>query len=451
MLHVGMEARAISDAARLAGLKRIVPLKIVKMVLRQSHRRRRRCGRLSATLVLWFVLALGLFCRDCYRQVFRCLGPFYKGGVPGRSTLCEARKSLGVRPLVLLVQQVVALLASSTTQGAFYRGMRLMALDGFVVDVPDLPENQQVFGRSPGSRGAAAFPQVRLLALCEVGTHVIWRWLIKPISWSEQSMCPPVLRHLQAGMLLLWDRNFLNWDRFQQVISSGAQLLARVQNQQIFKPLQRLSDGSYLARLYKNGQRHIRSDPSTMVRIIEYTFTDPHRPGAGQKHRLLTTLLDPALDPARRLVALYHERWEEELTIDELKNHQLERPVLRSQTPAGVIQELYALLLDHYIVRVLMLEAAALSQLPPRQLSFTGAIKILRCRIAEYPSKPRDQNRWWRNLLNEIAQETLPPRRNRINPRVIKRKMSRWKKKRPPHYHHPQPTMPFARSVKVLR
>jgi Transposase DDE domain len=157
------------------------------------------------------------------------------------------------------------------------------------------------------------------------------------------------------------------------------------------------------------------------------------------------------LDPAEQLVALYHERWEVELTIDELKNHQLERPVLRSQTPAGVIQELYAVLLDHYILRVLMHEAAMLSGLPPRQLSFTGTIKILRCRIAECPAKLRDQNRWWHDLPAEIAQEPLPPRRNRINPRVIKRKMSRWKKKRPPHYHHPQPTMPFIESVRILR
>ena len=451
MLHVGMEARAISDAARLAGLKRIVPLKIVKMVLQQSRRRRRRCGRLPAALVLWFVLALGLFCRDCYRQVFRCLGPFCNSGLPGRSTLCEARQSLGVRPLVLLVQRVVALLASAGTAGAFYRGMRLMALDGFVVNVPDTPENQRVFGTSPGARGASAFPQVRLLALCEVGTHVIWRWLSKPVGFSEQSMCPPILRHLQTGMLLLWDRNFLSWPRFGQVVAAGAHLLARVQSQQVFRPLKRLPDGSYLARLYPSGDHRRRESGGVLVRIIAYTFGDPHRPGAGQKHRLLTTLLDPALDPAERLVALYHERWEEELTIDELKNHQLERPVLRSQTPAGVIQELYAVLLDHYILRVLMHEAAALVHLPPRQLSFTGTVKILRCRIAEYPSQPSGQLRWWHNLLAEIAQEPLPPRRNRINPRVIKRKMSKWKKKRPQHYPHPQPTMHFVDSLRMLR
>jgi hypothetical protein len=451
MLHVGMEARTVSDAARIAGLKRIVPIKIVKMVIRQSHRRTRQCGRLPATLVLWFVLALGLFCRDCYRQVFRCLQPFCKGGVPGRSTLCEARKSLGVRPLVLLVQQVITLVATPTTRSAFYRGMRLMALDGFVVDLPDTQENQQVFGRSPGSRGAAAFPQARLLALCEVGTHVIWRWLIKPVRFSEQSMCPPLLRHLQAGMLLLWDRNFLSWERFEQVVAAGAHLLARVQNGQVFKPLEHLADGSYLARLYKNGQRHTASDPSAVVRIIDYTFTDPNRPGCGQKHRLLTTLLDATLDPAATIIELYHERWEEELTIDELKNHQLERPVLRSQTPAGVIQELYALLLDHYILRVLMHEAAAQAHLPPRQLSFTATVKILRCRIAECPVEPRKQVRWWRDLLVEVAEERLPPRRNRINPRVIKRKMSRWKKKRPQHYLHPQPTLSFADSVRMLR
>jgi hypothetical protein len=446
-----MEAGAISDAARLAGLKRIVPARLVNMILGECGRRRRECPRLPATLVLWFVLALGLFCRDCYRQVFRWLMPFRRGGVPGRSTLCEARHRLGVRPLVLLVHQVVKLLAVPQTPQAFYRGMRLMALDGFVADVPDLPENVRAFGRSPGSRGAAAFPQVRLLALCEVGTHVLWRWIIKPIGFSEQSMCPPLLRDLQAGMLLLWDRAFLNFDRFQQVVSRDAHLLARVQNAQIFRPVKRLGDGSYLTWYYPRGQLRRKDERGVLVRIIEYTFTDPGRPGSGQRHRLLTTLLDATLDPATGLIDLYHQRWEEELTVDEIKTHQLERPVLRSQTPAGVIQELYGLLLDHYILRVLMYEAAALGKLPPRRMSFTGTLKILRCCIPECPADRPGQRRWWSNLLAEIVEEPLPPRRERINPRVVKRKMSKWKKKRLPHYRYPQPTMHFRQSIRMLR
>ncbi len=167
-----------------------------------------------------------------------------------------------------------------------------------------------------------------------------------------------------------------------------------------------------------------------MVRIIEYTLDDPARPGAGERHRLLTTLLDAELDPATTLVCLYHERWEEELTIDELKTHQRERPVLRSQTPAGVVQEVYGLLLAHYLVRVLMHEAAASVQIDPQRVSFTATLKILRCRLPECPASQRGRQRWYRRLVEEVAEEIIEPRRNRVNPRVIKRKMSKWPKKK---------------------
>jgi hypothetical protein len=150
-------------------------------------------------------------------------------------------------------------------------------------------------------------------------------------------------------------------------------------------------------------------------------------------------LLDPTLDPALTLVGLYHERWEQELALDELKTHQRERPVLRSQTPAGVVQEIYALMLAHYLVRVLMQEAAATQRIDPQRISFTGALRILRCRLPECVSAPGETQRWYQRLVQEIAEEILPPHRNRINPRVIKQKMSKWPKKRSHHRHPPQP------------
>ena len=147
------------------------------------------------------------------------------------------------------------------------------------------------------------------------------------------------------------------------------------------------------------------------------------------------------------MVVLHHERWEEELTLDEFKTHQRERPVLRSQTPAGVVQEVYGLLLAHYLVRVLMHEAAATQNLDPRRLSFTATLKILRCRLPECPASSRSRRRWYHRLVQEIAEETLEPRRNRVNPRVIKRKMSKWPKKRPWHRLSPQPTKPFEQAI----
>ena len=437
-------------AERLRALKRIVPRARVRAVLRRTGHAQRRYLRLPAWFMVWFVIALGLFCRDSYRQVFKWLQPFRRKGTPGRSTLCEARQRLGVAPLRQLVKQVVQLQATPATPGAFYRGLRLMALDGFVVDVADSADNARVFGRPGSARSAAAFPQARVLALCEVGTHVLWKSQIKPYRRGEVTMAASLLRFLQPGMLLLWDRNFLSYALVQQVRQRGAHLLARIKKNLVFRPLRRLRDGSYLAKLYASARHRDRDEGGVEVRIIEYTLDDPQRPGSGEKHRLLTTLLSAAQYPAERLILTYHERWEEELTIDEIKTHQRERPVLRSQTPAGVVQEIEGLLLAHYVVRVLMTEAAQHHGLPPRRLSFTGALKILRCRLPECPKSRAGLQRWYDNLLAEVAEEILPERRNRINPRVIKRKMSNWRKKRPEHRHYPQPTKKFRQCIVML-
>ena len=452
MIAVDRDVAALACADRLAGLHRIIPPRLIGQVLKESGVRDRAGERLPARLVVQFVLALGLFCRDCYRQVFRWLAPWKPGGVPGRATLCEARKRVGVRALVGLAAKVVRLLGEPCScAGAFYRGMRLMAVDGFVVDVPDTPQNVRVFGRPGSDRGRAAFPQVRVVALCEVGTHVLWRWLIKPCGWDERPMADRLLRDLGPDMLLLWDRNFLSYDRVRAVQARGAQLLARVSDWPVFTPIRRLSDGSFLARLYRSPVDRKHDRDGIPVRLIEYTFDDPNRPGAGRKHRLLTTLLDEVADPAAALIELYHQRWEEELAIDELKTHEMERPVLRSQTPGGVIQELYALLLDHFVVRVLMHEAARREGIDPRRLSFTATIKILRCRIPACPRGRRGQGNWWESLLCEVAEERLPDRRNRINPRVIKRKYAKWKVKRPHHRHYPQPAKSFRDGLVMIR
>src|SRR4051812_18907919 len=378
--------------------------------------------------MIWFVIGLGLFCRDCYRQVFKWLQPFRKGGTPGRTTLCEARKRLGVAPMRLLAEQVIQLQGRPETPGAFYRGMRTMALDGFVVDVPDSPANARAFGRPGSGRAPGAFPQARILALCETGSHVLWRSLIKPYSCGEVTMAHYLLRFLREDMLLLWDRNFLSYQTVSEVRRRKANLLARIKKNLVFEPIRLLDDGSYLSKMYRTSYDRQKDRNGILVRIIEYTFDDPGRPGSGEPHRLLSTLLDDKLDPAEALIVLYHERWEEELTIDELKTHQRERPVLRSQTPGGVVQELYGLLLGHYVIRVLMQEAAASQGVDPQRVSFTGALKILRCRPPEAPASRRGRSRWYHSLVAEIAEEVLPERRNRIDPRVVKRKMSNWKK-----------------------
>lgn len=453
MIDIRKEADACASwptRERLRALKRIIPRARVEDALARSRHDRALCPRLPGWFMAWFVIALGLFCRDCYRQVFRWLQPFRPNAIPPRSTFCEARQRLGVAPMRHLAEDTVRLLGRPETPGAFYRGLRTMALDGFTVDLPDTPRNDRAFGRPGGHRGPGAFPQARVLALCETGSHVLWRWLIKPYHRGEVTMAHRLLRDLRPDMLLLWDRNFLSYRTVAEVRAPKAHLLARIKSNLIFEPIRALVDGSYLAKLYRNAADRRADRGGIPVRIIEYTFDDPGRPGSGEPHRLLTTLLDDRLDPAGRLILLYHERWEEELAIDELKTHQRERPVLRSQTPGGVVQELYGLLLGHYVIRVLMHEAAASRGADPQRVSFTGALKILRCRLPECPAGGRGRSRWYHNLVAEIAEELLPERRDRINPRVIKRKMSNWAKKRPEHRHSPQPTKGFAEAI-VLR
>ncbi len=435
---------------RIKALKRIVPRAKVEEVLGECNASKGFCRRLPNWFMVWFVIALGLFCQDCYRQVFRWLQPYRRKGTPGRSTLCEARKRLGIAPLRRLAMSLIELLGKPDTPGAFYRGMRLMALDGFVVDVPDTEKNERAFGRAGSGRSPAAFPQVRVLSLCETGSHVMWQWLIKPYHRGEISMAPYLLRFLQQDMLLLWDRNFLSYKLVQQVIGRHAHLLARIKKNLVFRPIRRLLDGSYLAKLYPSAKDRRHDTKGIVVRIIDYTFDDPNRPGSGERHRLLTTLLDEKLDPAETLIELYHERWEEELAIDELKTHQRERPVLRSQTPAGVVQEIYGLLLGHYVIRTLMQQAADEQGIDPDRLSFTNTLKILRCRLPECPKSQRGLRVWHRRLLEEIGEEINEDRRNRINPRVIKKKMSGWKKKQPQHRHYLQPTKEFREGIVML-
>jgi hypothetical protein len=439
-----------SNDERVRALERIIPRQVVQEVLRQTGHARRHYTLLPAWFVVWFVVGLGLFANDSHTQVVKYFQRFRRGRSASRGALGEARNGLGVAPMRLLAGRVVRLLATPEIPGTFYHGMRLMGLDGFVVDLPDTPDNARLFGRPKSGRADGAFPQARVLSLCELGTHVLYRHLVKPIRCGEVTMADYLLRWLEEDMLLLWDRNFLSHKNLKQVLRRNAHLLARIKSNLVFEPTKVLPDGSYLAKMYPSPADRKKDKDGIEVRLIEYTLTDPKRPQKQAQHRLLTTLLDATAHPAKELIVLYHERWEHEGTIDELKTHQMARPELRSKTPAGVIQEIEGLLLAHYVVRTLMFEAALRVGVPPVRMSFTATLKILRCRLPEVPKSKAGQRRWWQDLLAEIGEAVLPPRRDRINPRVKKRKMSKWPKKRPHHRNPEQPSMPFQQSILIL-
>ena len=277
----------------------------------------------------------------------------------------RARQRLGIEPVRRLFQEVVRPLARPDTPGAFYHGLRLMGIDGTTLNVPDTAANDGVFGRpSGGHRGEGAFPQVRKLSLVELGTHVEVAFQVKPCGWSEQAMLPALLHHVTPDMLLVWDRNFFSYDLWKTLISREIKLLARVKADLVLQPIRCFSDGSYLAKIYRNAKAREDDCGGIVVRVIDYTLDDPQRTGHGEKHVLLTNLLDADIYPAKELICGYHERWEHELVYDEQKTHQdPRRPTkpanLRSETPAGVIQELYALSLGHFVICSPMFAAAA--------------------------------------------------------------------------------------------
>jgi hypothetical protein len=444
---------------RLAGLEQVISGESVRQALLATGRGKQRVCQLTHEVTLWIVLAMGILTDLPIRQVFKHARRLRVGEEsPHRSSLCVARKRLGVAPVRHLFQTTVRPLAQPDTPGAFYRGFRLVAIDGVVYDTPDTEANERAFGRpSGGDRGMGAFPQLRKVSLVEVGTHVELALVLKRLACGETTAMEGLWRHIPADSLLLEDRGFFSYKQWKRAFSEKVAVLARVKSGLILKPIRRLSDGSYLANIYPTSRDREKDRQGIIVRVIRYKLDDPQRVGHDEEHVLMTTLLDEKLYPASELIPLYHERWEEELVYDEQKTHQdPRRPTkpahLRSQTPAGVIQEMYALSLAHFVIRALMFEAATLIGLDSDRLSFTGCFQILKCRLPECDTRtPESFQAWYEGLLWEMQQEKIEPRRNRINPRVIKQKISKWKKKRPEHRRPIPLTKTFEQSVVMIR
>jgi hypothetical protein len=406
--------------------------------------------------MLWVVLAMGLLTHLSLRQVFKYARRMMLGEkTPARSSLCEGRQRLGVEAVRSVFEQVVRPLATPSTPGAFYKGFRLMAIDGTVQDVPDTPANADHFGRSSGGRGDSAFPLLRKVSLVEVGTHVEVALTIGGYNDAEQTLVGKLWDKLPADSLLLEDRGFFSYEHWKTLDTRGIKLLVRIKSNMVFNPIRRLADGSFVANIYPSSSHRSQDRDGIVVRVIEYALDDPQRTGHGQVHRVMTNLLDAEHYPARELVLLYHERWEEELVFDEQKTHldprRAGKPAhFRSQTPVGVEQEVYALSLGHFTIRALMLEAAQTVEQDVDRLSFTGCLRILQARLPECESAtPQSLERWYKCLLWEMAQEQIEPRRNRINPRVVKRKMSKFAKKRPQHRGRPPLKKTFAQTVVI--
>lgn len=441
-----------SSTVSFDALWQVVPPATIAAVLTAENAHAHRERKLNMPIMMVLSIALHLYPQLAMEDVMRKLAqglrfvwPDPDYDVPGASALSYRRYQLGARPLVALFQQVCQPMATPATHGAFLFGLRLMAIDGCTEDVPDTPANAAAFGRPASSRGTSAFPQVQCVYLAECGTHGIVDAGVWPCQTSERIGGRRLLRSVTAGMLVLWDRGFHEFDMFAGVQARQAHGLGRLPAHAQPEHVRTLPDGTYLAYLYPSDYHRRKQGERTLVRILSYTITDPQRPGYNERHHLVTTLLDPDLYPALDLVCAYHERWELEITIDELQTHQrLAGRTLRSRKPVGVIQELYALLLAHYIIRWLMHAAAVQVDIDPDRLSFVRSLRIIQDALPEFQMiAPAQTPRLYQRLLRDLARKRLPERQLRTNPRVVKRKMSNFKLKRPEHLQLPKLDRPF--------
>jgi hypothetical protein len=448
-----------SQELALDAIAQAVPLSAISAALAEEavcEQRERKLNMMTTVLV---TIAMNLYARISIGEVLkkvakglRYIWPDPDYPVAKANAFCYRRYQLGPRPLANLFHRVCRPMTSAATPGAFLFGLRLMAIDGTVEDVPDTPENVAAFGRHPGDRGDSAFPQVQAVYLAECGAHAIVDAGFWPCQTSERVGGFRMLRSVAPDMLVMWDRGFHDFDMFQAVLRRHAHALGRLPAHVTPKHVRTLPDGSYLAYIYPSDYQRRKRGEHLLLRIVEYTITDPALPGFGEVHRLATTLLDYRRCSAVDLACCYHERWEIELIIDEVDDHQrLAGRPLRSLKPVGVIQELYALLIAHYAVRFTMHEAALLVASDPDRLSFTHALQVIQEAISEYQmTAPELLPQLYQRMLRDIAAERLPERRQRTNPRVVKRKMSKFHLKRPEHRHWPQPACSFREAVALI-
>jgi hypothetical protein len=381
----------LSDLVSVGVLTRVYPPALVDEAIEASGRTQVRHRALPARVMAYFAIGMGLYSDGSYEDVLSQLtdGLAWASGwrehyrLPGKSAIFQARERLGSAPLAELFARVAVPVGGPDTPGVWLAGRRLVAIDGTCLDVADTPVNDEFFGRPGVNKGEkSAFPQARLLAVAECGTHAIFAATIGGYGDAETKLAEHLLPALSPGMLLLADRGFFSYMLWRTVSSTGVDLLWRVgtgRNGPAPTHLEDLPDGSWLAHLQASKDRH--SAPM-LARIIDYTLDDGR--DNPTVYRLVTTMLDPAEAPAADLAAAYAQRWEIESVFDELKTHQRgPKVVLRSKSPDLVLQEIWGYLCCHYAIRTLMSQAANHAGRDPDHLSFVAALRIVRQSVAQ--------------------------------------------------------------------
>jgi hypothetical protein len=376
-------------------LASVCPRALIEEVLTQAGKASQRERLLPAPAVVYYVMALALWREAPLEEVLRvvCEGLQWLGGgqesavQATKGAISQARSRLGPDVMRQLAERVLRPIAVPGAPGSWYRGLRVMALDGSCMDVADEQANAEYFGYPGSSRGASAFPQLRLMGLVECGTHVVAAAELAPYSVNEKEMAAQMLpAKLKPGMLLLADRGFYSFKLYCIGCATGAMLAWRVSATINLDVVQELPDGSFLSTVYDH--RDTARSAGRTVRVVEYALEGSAKP-TKDSYRLITNILDPEQAPALELAALYHERWEIEGVFDEFKTHlRANSTVLRSKTPDLVKQEFWGLMLAHFAIRQLMAQAAWPRGLDPDRLSFVHALRVIKRKMPQAAAVP---------------------------------------------------------------
>jgi hypothetical protein len=381
----------LSDLVSVGLLARVFPPAVVDEVIAGCGRTELRNRSLPARTMAYFAMGLALHSEGSYLDVLSLMtdGLAWSGAsvepvtLPSKSAIFQARERLGAEPVKALFDRVAQPLATETTPGSWLAGRRLVAIDGTTLDVADSVANDEFFGRPGVAKGErAAFPQARLVALAECGTHAIFDAELGAYTTSEVALSKTLVDRLEAGMVLLADRGFTGFALWKQASATGADLIWRAKNNVTPRHLETLPDGSWLGELRANNKR--LGTEHVVVRVVDYDIDDGRNDTAMGPFRLFTTMVDPDEVGAVELAAAYAQRWEIESVFDELKTHQRgSKIVLRSKSPALVQQEIWGHLCCHYAIRTLMLAAAHDAAVDPDGVSFVAALRITRRSLSQ--------------------------------------------------------------------
>jgi hypothetical protein len=400
MSRRAMSAPQVSEMMKelsLASIMRLITQRKVQEAVAATATASKRNRLLPAPMVVYLVVMLAFYAEvsvrenlGMLREHLRALFGRDRVKRPADSAVSQARQRLGAKPLAWLFAAVARPVGDQNLPGCFWRGFRVVAADGTAQDVQDTAENRDRFGIHRNQHGTVGYPQVKAVVLIECGTRVPFGCALGRNNAYEPGLFDQIQPRLEKDMLLLTDRAYYDYHRWKTCSERAGALLWRVKSTRILRPIEKFSDGSYLARvrpspnLVKAGL--CRKGESMIVRVIEYrpVFEDGTE---GDTVRLITTLLDPAKAPADELAGLYAQRWNEETGYDELKTH-LRGPnrVLRSPLPDLVEQEWYGFLLAYYVLRVTISEAARREGCAPRALSFVHAVHVVKRRLAFSPA-----------------------------------------------------------------